>query len=212
MIGSQYHSYRIFGQDNVQKEKFRLNQLCKEKIILSYIMYAIAKCKAPSFVELFCADGYYALAAKKFGAESSTGIDNGHKGYFKNAKNISRSLNADVNFVNMDVQDINTIPGFDIVANVGGLYHTRNPAEILRKSYKLARKYLIVQAVVSMNANDYYEEAPKDRTHGSRFNKQYMDELMSPYSIIDSHYNELLGNKEAKNRGSVYYLIKGNEK
>ena len=173
-------------------------------------MYSIAKCKNPSFVELFCADGYYAVAAKKFGAESSTGIDNGHKGYFKTAKNISRSLNVDVNFVNMDVQDIDIIPSFDIVANVGGLYHTRNPEEILRKSYRLAKKFLIVQTVVSLNADDYFEEAPKDRRWGSRFNKQYMDDLMSTYNVIDSHYNELLGNKEAKNRGSVYYLIKVN--
>jgi hypothetical protein len=208
MIGSQYHSYRIFGEDNPQKsEKFKLNQLCKEKIILAYIMYAIAKTENPSFVELFCADGYFALAAKKFGAKISCGIDNGHKGYFGNAKKIAKHFNEDIMFLNMDVNDVNTLSKFDIVANVGGLYHTINPEEILKKSYDLAKKFLIVQTVVSLDPDDYFEASPKDRSWGSRFTKQYMDDIISEYNVIDSHYNELLGNNESKNRGSVYYLV-----
>lgn len=208
MLGSQYHSYRIFGENNPQKsDKFRLNQLCKEKIILAYILHAIAKTKDPSFVELFCADGYYAFAAKRFGAKSSTGIDNGHKGYFGNAKKIVEYFKEDVSFINMDVNDIDTLEPVDIVANVGGLYHTINPAEILEKSYNYAKKFLIVQTVVSM-CGPYFKESPKDRSWGARFTKEYMEDLVKDYDVIDSHFNELLGNKDLKNRGSVYYLIK----
>jgi hypothetical protein len=208
MIGSQYHSYRIFGEDNPQKsEKFKLNQLCKEKIIFAYILYAIAKTENPSFVELFCADGYFALAAKKFGVNTSCGIDNGHKGYFGNAKKIAKHFKEDIQFINRDVNDVDILSKFDIVANVGGLYHTINPEEILKKSYDLAKKFLIVQTVVSLDPDDYFEASPKDRSWGSRFTKQYMDDIISKYNVIDSHYNELLGNNESKNRGSVYYLV-----
>ena len=210
MIGSQYHSYKIFGEDNPNKsEKFRSNQQSKEKIILAYIMYAIAKCKSPSFVELFCADGYYALAAKRFGAVSSTGIDNGHKGYFKHAENIATYFNEIVSFINMDVADMDKLFTVDIIANVGGLYHVTNPEEILQKSYDLAKKYLIVQTVVSLEPGEdvYFEKSPKDRSWGSRFNRQYMDYLVGKYKVIDRHYNELRGNTEAKNRGNATYLI-----
>lgn len=213
MLDGVYHSYRIFGENNIQKsEKFKLNQLAKEPIIFSYILHALANCKKSvfdevTFSELFCADGYFALAAKKFGATTSIGIDNGYKGYFATAKKISEYFQEDINFIKMDVNDIDTLPPVDIVANVGGLYHTRNPAKILQLSHAYAKKYLIVQTVVSL-CGPYFEESPKDRAWGSRFTREYMEDITEGYDVIDSHFNELEGNKHLKNRGSFYCLIR----
>lgn len=69
-LESQYHSYRLFGIPNIHLPGiYQLNQACKEPIILSYILLALAKCKREmgttvTFAELFCADGYYAMAAR----------------------------------------------------------------------------------------------------------------------------------------------------
>ena len=57
-LGPLYHSYRMFGIANEQIENFRVNQLCKEPILLGYISLAIGKSRAncsdtPSFAELF---------------------------------------------------------------------------------------------------------------------------------------------------------------
>ena len=48
----------------------------------------------------------------------------------------------------MDKNFIPSLPPADIVANVGWLYHVRSPEEILRKSYAMARRFLIVQTVI----------------------------------------------------------------
>lgn len=214
MLDGAYHSYKIFGQNNKQKsEKFRLNQLAKEPVIFSYMLYALNKARGSvfdpvSFAELFCADGYFALAAKKFGFTKSVGIDNGQKGYFYYAKKVAKHFKEDVSFINMDVNDIDAIEPVDVVANIGGLYHTKNPQEILEKSYNFANKYLIVQTVVSMNDEDYFEVSPKGRTWGSRFNRRFIEDMVEEYDVIDAHFNELEGNPHPKNRGSFYCLIR----
>jgi len=50
----------------------------------------------------------------------------------------------------MDVNYIPSLPSVDIVANAGGLYHVPSPEEILRKSYAMARRFLIVQTVIGL--------------------------------------------------------------
>jgi hypothetical protein len=86
-----------------------------------------------------------------------------------------------------------------------------NPAEILMKSYAMARKYLIVQSVVS-TANDdtgYFETPAPGWSWGSRFSRVSFDKMITAlgYRVIDRHFNLLEGNDRAEDRGSVYYLI-----
>jgi hypothetical protein len=80
-LGPLYHSYRLLGGVNDQIPGiYAPNQACKEQILIAYVQWAIAKCRTTlatpvSFAELFCADGYYAMMARRLGATASMGID-----------------------------------------------------------------------------------------------------------------------------------------
>jgi hypothetical protein len=216
-LGPLYHSYRLLGGVNDQLPGiYALNQACKEPILIAYIEHAIAKCREAtgtpvSFAELFCADGYYAMLAKHFGATTSIGIDNDRDGHFANARKIAAALGLDVDFRQMDVEAIDTLPPVDIVANVGGLYHVSDPLAILRKSHAFARRFLIVQNVVSLaRADDAYFEAPAPGwTWGNRFSRASFDKAIreTGWHVVDRHFNELEANDRPEDRGSVYYLI-----
>ena len=218
-LGPLYHSYRLFGVHNEQLPGiYAPNQACKEPILLAYIQLAIAKCRTSlctpvSFAELFCADGYYAMAARHFGATHTLGIDNDRDGHFEKAERIAALLGIDrIAFMKMDVNDIPSLSPVDIVANVGGLYHVPNPEEILRKSYAMAERFLIVQTVVSMATDDalYYARPAPGWTWGNRFSRASFDALIhgTGWTVIDRHFNELEGNHRLEDRGSVYYLIR----
>ena len=221
-LGELYHEYSIFGVKNKQLPGiYKPNQYSKAYIIRAYIQLSIAKCKTSvetpvSFTELFCADGYYAMVASHFGATMVQGIDNNRDGHFTKANIIARRLGlTNVHFIQEDVNKIDSMEKVDIVANVGGLYHVSNPQEILVKSYNMAKKYLIVQSVVSM-ANkdpDYFETPAPGWTWGCRFNKISFDRMIKKlkFDVVDQHFNELEGNERPEDRGSVYYLIKVTE-
>jgi hypothetical protein len=117
-----------------------------------------------------------------------------------------------VKFVNMDVNAIDTRAPVDIVANVGGLYHVDNPLEILRKSYAMAAKYLVVQNVVSLasTSETHFESPAPGWTWGNRFSMQSFDAAIhaTGWDVVDRHFNELEGNERPEDRGSVYYLIR----
>ena len=218
-LGPLYHSYRLLGAVNEQLPGiYPPNQACKEPILLAYIQWAIAKCRATlatpvSFAELFCADGYYAMMARRLGATSSMGIDNDRDGHLESGKRVAAALGlSDVRFLKMDVDAIDTLPPVDIVANAGGLYHVGNPLEVLRKSYAMARRFLIVQNVVSLanDAEDYFQAPAPGWTWGSRFSRRSFDAAMraTGWDIVDRHFNELEGNDRPEDRGSCYYLVR----
>lgn len=218
-LGPQYHDYSFLGVENRQLEGiFKKNQLSKEYIIRAYIQLAIAKSKEfidseVSFAELFCADGYYTMMASKLGADTCIGIDNNKDGFFTKAVEISKRLQMkNVSFVNEDVNNINNLENVDIVANLGGLYHVENPKEILIKSYNMAKKFLIVQTVVSLknNDSDYFESPAPGWTWGCRYSKESFHKMILDlkFDILDYHFNELEGNDRLEDKGSLYYIIK----
>jgi len=213
----------MFGVKNEQiSEVFEKNQKCKEPIIISYILLALAKSREKlsdevSFAELFCADGYYAMVARYLGYFKSFGIDNDRDGYFSLAEKIRDSLNLDnVFFIKEDVNNLDKLDKVNVVANVGGLYHVSNPEEILEKSYNMAKRFLIVQSVVSMTNDDenYFESPAHGWNWGCRFNKNSFHKMIvsKGWKIIDYHFNELEGNERPEDRGSVYYLIEKKNK
>ena len=98
------------------------------------------------------------------------------------------------------------------MANLGGLYHVNNPREILEKSYRMARRFLIVQSVVSMASDDenYFECPAPGWTWGCRFSRGWLLKAVGElgYEVIDTHFNELEGNNRPEDRGSLYFLVR----
>jgi hypothetical protein len=220
-LGELNHDFAFMGVRSRQKPgAYTINQRCKAPIILAYMMMAIAKCRrvaddAVTFADLFCADGFYTMAAKHLGAASCLGIDNDRDGFLHYAKVVAARLGFDgVEFVREDVENIEKFPKADVVANLGGLYHVSNPEDILQKSYAMARHYLIVQTVVSLAETDpeYFEAPAPGWTWGSRHSHASFDKLVERlgYEVVDRHFNELEGNGRPEDRGSVYYLIRVN--
>jgi len=216
-LGPLYHDYRWFGARNEQIPNFTVNQRVKEPILLGYIALAIGKCRRRvddpvSFAELFCADGYYTMLAARLGADPAVGIDSNRDGWSDHMPEIARRLGLDaVRFEQRDVAAIDEHGTYDIVANLGGLYHVTNPVEILRKSWLMARRFLIVQTVVSMatDSDTYFEAPAPGWPHGSRFSANSFIAMLrrEGYRVVDGHFNVLEGNQRPEDRGSVYFLI-----
>jgi predicted RNA methylase len=214
----RYHDFSWIGlKTGHQSEKFAANQDAKARVICAYLLLAMAKCRDTgdsevSVAELFCADGFYAMFARRFGADRVVGYDNDRDGYLANAMALRDAMAMDrVEFVRTDVESISDEERFSIVANVGGIYHTSEPRAVIEKSYAMARRFLILQNVVSMatSADDYLARPAPGWTWGNRFSRQSFDRLIRDlgYKVIDQSFNELTGNARPEDRGSVYYLI-----
>ena len=155
-IGEVYHDFSLLGLRTRQLPGiFAPNQRVKAPVILAYTLLALAKTacekRSATFVELFCADGFYAMFARKFGAVRSVGVDSDRDGYLASARTILDALGLDgVDFLKKDVEQMDRNEKFTIVANVGGLYHVDHPEQVLELSYDICERFLIVQTVVSL--------------------------------------------------------------
>jgi hypothetical protein len=185
-------------------------------MITAYLALALASVAEdtpePSFIELFCADAYYAMVASRLGARWVRGVDNSRDGFSGVAPEIARRLGIDgFELIGADVADLAGLAPADVVANVGGLYHVADPEKVLQDSYALANRYLIVQTVVSLANDDptYLEVPAPGWDWGSRMNPVSFDTMIRDqgWQLLAWHQNELTGNSEPKDRGSVYYLI-----
>jgi hypothetical protein len=217
-LGPLYHDYSFFGAVNEQLPGiYALNQAAKAPIITAYIALALADAREQSdhvsFTELFCADAYYAMVASRLGAASVRGVDNHRDDFSAKAPEVARRLGiGGFELVDLDVvTQIDRLEPADVVANVGGLYHVADPEAVLQASYDLARRYLVVQSVVSLANDDpdYFEAPAPGWDWGSRYSLVSFDTMIRSqgWNILAWHANELTGNTEPKDRGSVYYLV-----
>ena len=212
-----YHDFSWLGLPTSQIPGiFKPNQDAKAPVLCAYVLLALARSKAaaagaPSFAELFCADGFYAMFAARFGAARACGFDNDRDGHFASALRIRERLGLDnVEFVQCAVEQIGDAR-FDIVANVGGLYHVDDPHAVLQQSWEMAGRFLIVQNVVSManDEADYFERPAPGLHWGNRFSRASFDRLVRSLggTIVLHDFNTLDANPRLEDRGSLYYLI-----
>lgn len=213
-----YHDFSWLGLPTRQIDGiYAPNQAAKAPVITAYILLALARLKcrgvAPiSFAELFCADGFYAMFAARFGAARAVGFDNDRDGHLAAARRISEVLDLhQVSFEHTDIEAIDPARRFSVVANVGGLYHVSDPEAVLRQSYAMAEHFLIVQNVVSMCNDDvdYFERPAPGLSWGNRFSRRSFDALIerTGWRVLERDFNLLTANPREEDRGSVYYLI-----
>lgn len=212
-----YHDFSWLGCPTPQIPGiFKPNQDAKAPVLCAYILLALARARAATggattFAELFCADGFYAMFAARFGAARAWGYDSDRDGHLASALRMRARLGIDnVDFVRCRVEDLGA-ERFDIVANVGGLYHVDDPRAVLEASWNMARRYLIVQNVVSManDEPDYFERPAPGLDWGNRFSRRSFDRLVRGLGgmVVLADFNTLDANPRIEDRGSMYYLI-----
>jgi hypothetical protein len=218
LLGPLYHDFAWLGLPTAQfDEMHRLNQRAKAPVICAYVLLALAKLRSLglsdiSFAELFCADAFYAMFAARFGATRAVGLDNDRDGHLASAEAVRSTLGlASVSFERVDVERTPPHDGYSIVANVGGLYHVADPLAVLRWSYDLAERYLIVQGVVSLATSDpeYFEAPAPGWTWGNRQSRESFDRMIRSqgWDVVDRTFAVLPGNDRPEDQGSLFYLI-----
>lgn len=195
----------------------RLNQASKENYIQAHILLAFAGLHErgimnPSVLELFCADGYFGLFAKRFGADVVRGIDNDKDGHLHLAHHFVKALGySGVDFFKQDVAGLDDAWSADLVINAGGLYHVDNPEEVLHQSYSLANHYLVIQTVVTtaVESDSYFQAPAPGWTWGNRYSEGSFKKLLfgTGWKVEDYRYSNLLGNIRLEDRGSVFALV-----
>lgn len=216
-LGPIYHDFSLLGLPTHQIPGiFAPNQRAKAPIIVACIARAIAALRARSeseisLLEMFCADAYYAMVAKAFGADRVVAIDDNRDGYLETAFRVRDALGLEIELRCQAVERLDPAERFSIVVNAGGLYHVDDPETVLDTSRKIATDYLIVQNVVSLANDDpaYFEAPAPGLPRGNRYSRASFERAIAQrgWSVIDVVVTELPGNSRSEDRGSVTFLI-----
>ncbi len=190
-----------------------LNQRVKERVIEDFLRCCLhdLRTDAPVCLDLFCADGYYAcLLAALSSAAQITGVDLDEKEVAR-ARTAARLLNLpNLRFEIADVWDfVQSDHRYDLILCAGGLYHLTDPRAFLHALRRIARGYLVVQSVVTLESEDpnYFVSPAPGWRHGSRFTHTALGRWLAEagWRILDQAENELPANPRRCDRGSSYY-------
>jgi hypothetical protein len=211
-----YHSYEKLGLSLLQRNGiYPPNQRAKEPVLTRYLQRAIdgsGNNRPITVAELFCADAYYSFLARKIGADRCDAFDNDRDGHLREARHVMTLLGETaVTLHEQSVFEIDPSYRATIVLNAGGLYHVTDPISALQISAQMAKRFLIVQTVVSLANEDksYFETPCPGWTWGSRFSHAWLEGEVSKlgFNVVASERNTLEGNDRPEDRGSSYFLL-----
>jgi SAM-dependent methyltransferase len=116
-----------------------------------------------TFVDLACNHGYFSLEMAYFGAKQAVGVDlrpenvakaDFLKGYF----NIANAV-----FRQQDIYDLDPREQFDVVYNLGVLYHITDPYRLMQLTYDLCRRFAVVDSIMHKEpVSAYIQRINKD--------------------------------------------------
>jgi SAM-dependent methyltransferase len=206
-----YHDFAPLGLPTPQRwGMFPPNQAAKQEPLFRLVAEALAlsRVDAPTVLELFCADGFYAIFAAQHGAGAALGIDTDPVEVYK-ARLAAKLLG--VPNATFEVADVLTSDArADIGICAGGLYHVADPASLLARLRQRIGHVLVVQTVFHLTRTepDYFETPAPGLTWGCRFSYDYLLAMVerSGWRIVSAERNELTGNDRPEDRGSAYLL------
>lgn len=208
-----YHDFAPLGLPTPQRwGMFAPNQGAKQEPLCRLVADALRlvgdRPGSPTVLELFCADGFYAIYAAQHGAAAALGIDTDPVEIDK-ARLAAKLLG--VPNASFDVADVLTSDArADVGICAGGLYHVTDPAALLARLRRQIDHALVVQTVFHLNRTepDYFETPAPGLTWGSRFSYTYLLAMVegSGWRIVSAERNELPGNDRPEDRGSAYLL------
>jgi len=221
---SPFHFMRSAGDILLGKEQKwselaikEQGQKIKEEFILPFLDSAIRRCKKkntpkPSILEMFCADGYFSFWMRKnYNIKKITAVDL-DKRSIQQARVMTSVLDVNIDFKCMDVFDLPLSKKYDIILCAGGLYHLSDPKKLLKLSYEIAKRYLVLQSVITLETEDkdYFVRPAPGWKHGCRFTdaklRSWIEEI--GFKIAKHERNVFRGNRRLLDRGSAYYLCK----
>lgn len=212
-----YHDFAPLGVATPQEGgHFPANQRCKAPILEAMVKEAIgAVGDSAETAEIFCADGYYSIASTLWGASRATGID--WNPYHIERARLAARLIGVADRTEFRQGNVYAVEGtWDILMNLGGLYHIADPIALLRQSHAWTRRYMIVQTVYSLanETADYFETPAPGWTWGCRFSLPRFEAMLAEtgWKVLRLELNELTGNDRPEDRGSVYALCESAEK
>ena len=102
--------------------------------------------------------------------------------------------------------------GYDLVLCAGGLYHLSAPQDLLEKLAGVARGFVVVQSVVTMETEDpgYFVEPAPGWQHGCRFTHAWLRERLAAtgWLLVAESRAELPANQRLQDRGSSFFLCR----
>lgn len=101
-----------------------------------------------TFIDFACNHGYFSLEMAYYGAKQATGVDlrpeNIAKANF--LKEYFGIQNA--TFRQQDIYDLDTNNRFDVVFNLGVLYHITDPYKLMQLTYDLCNRFAVVDSIM----------------------------------------------------------------
>jgi SAM-dependent methyltransferase len=192
------------------------NQPVKERHLLPLASRALSALgPRPACLELFSADGYYSCRLKALSPEARvTGVELDAE-HTRRAETMARRLGfADMRFRRADVWAFldGTDEAYDLVLCAGGLYHVSDPARLLQAVQRVARGFLVVQSVVTLETEDagYFVQPAKGWQHGCRFTHAWLRARLQAlgWQVLEEARAELPGNPRLHDRGSSFFLCR----
>lgn len=199
---------------NLRGDNYVKNQKDKEKRLLPLLreVFELYKSKEVSFLELFCADGYYSFWIKKsFNSTKMVGVDISGED-IRRCNLMKKILNCnEIEFRQGNVLELSEKETFDIVLNAGGLYHLRDPLRFIKLSYSLTNRFMVLQTVVTLEteSEDYFVSPAPGSDYGCRFTNAWIINRLKDvgWNILKKERDVLSGNEKLCDKGSSYFLL-----
>ncbi len=143
------------------------NYLFRRGLITDTVAEVLGADLADSTVlDIGCNSGFFSLDLAARGARSVDGID-------LRVENIARADfvrehygTQHVSFAVSDADDLPVGRQWDVVLNLGVLYHVMNPLQLIRRTYELCRRFAIIDTVVHLEpVSAYFLFGDKDADH-----------------------------------------------
>lgn len=101
-----------------------------------------------TFIDFACNHGYFSLEMAYSGAKHCLGVD-------LRAENIAKATFlkehfqiANATFLQQDIYDLDVSEQFDVVFNLGVLYHITDPYKLMQLSYSLCKRFAVVDSIM----------------------------------------------------------------
>ena len=210
-----YHDFSLLGVVTryIPLNGYRAAQTLKDAIIDDYLKIILQNkvCDTCNGFELFCSDGYYSHFFAKHGfhmlgvdlcEDSGEGVKRSNN--LEHAFLVRRLLNNETmtDFRKGDVFDVRD--AFDLVVNVGGLYHISNPLDLIEQNLNCLNSggFLIVQSIVAdVSDSGFFCSPAPGWGWGSRFSYNWLRGQLTKFEGIEILDDQLL---DAKYNRSVY--------